>query len=225
MVFQRPAVTTPPPHIVTVAGVVEDTDTDGIGRRLTGLLYVPFEQDFETTMAIVVRSSNPSETAAALPELIRRADAGVAVHDVGTGVSLSGIANVPLRIVAGLTGLSGGVALVVAMTGLYGILTFLVNGRRREIGVRRALGATTSTVVHMIVADGLRPVLLGLCVGLAASALLRAALTRFIRLVATVDPLLVVVLSAVFVSAGLLACALPALRATSVDPSVALRDL
>jgi predicted permease len=213
------------PLTLTIIGVVEDTDVNSAGRRTDPVVYVPFEQHYESRMAVVVRSSDPSQTIAALPELIRRADPGIAVSDIGTGVSLSGAANVPLRITAGLTGLLGAVALLLAMTGLYGVLSYVVAGRRREIGVRRALGATTSIVLRMVLADGLRPVAIGLFVGLSLGGALRLAAGRALRSVPTVDPWLMLLVPLLFVLAGLFACCMPARRAIQVDPSVALRDL
>jgi predicted permease len=214
-----------PPTTLTIIGIVQDTDVNSAGRRTDPVVYVPFEQHYASKMAVVVRSSNPSHTAAALPEMIRRADPGVAVSEIGTGESLSGVANVPLRITAGLTGLLGAVALLLAMTGLYGVLSYVVAGRRREIGVRRALGATTSMVLRTVLADGLRPVAIGLVVGLSLGGALRIAAGRTLPSLAPVDPWLMLLVPVLFILAGLLACCVPARRATQVDPSVALRDL
>jgi hypothetical protein len=88
----------PLPVTRTIVGIVEDADTGSPGRRLQGIVFVPFEQHYESRMAVVVRSGNPADMAAALPEIVRRADGGVAVTDVGTGVQLSGVANIPLQV-------------------------------------------------------------------------------------------------------------------------------
>jgi len=111
------------------------------------------------------------------------------------------------------------------MTGLYGVLSYIVAGRRREIGVRRALGATSVLVARLILLDGLRPIMSGLMAGLALGGALRFAAGRLLRGLPPVDPWLVVAIPALFIAAGLLACYLPARRASEVDPSVVLRDL
>jgi hypothetical protein len=215
----------PLPVTRTIVGVVNDVDTGSPGRRVQGLVFVPFEQHYESRMAVVVRSATPADIAAALPEIVRRAAGGVAVTDLGTGVELSGVANIPLQVTAGLTGTLGMLALVLAMTGLYGVLSYLVSSRRRELGVRRAVGATTSQIVRLVVSDGLYPVVAGLVVGLTAAAALRISLNRIVHYVPDVEPSLVIVVPLLFIAAGALACYVPARRASLVDPSDVLRDL
>jgi ABC-type antimicrobial peptide transport system permease subunit len=171
------------------------------------------------------RGANPEQLAAALPGVVQRVDGGVAVSDVGTGVSLAGVSNIVVQMIAGLTGILGLVALVLAITGLYGVLSYIVAGRRREIGVRRALGATSALIVRLILLDGLRPIIGGLFAGLALGGALRFAAGRLLRGLPPVDPWLAVAIPLLFTAAGLVACYLPARRASEVDPSVALRDL
>jgi predicted permease len=213
------------PVMRTVVGVVSDTDVRAPGRRERGSIYVPFTQQYEPRgMAIVAGGANPEQLAAALPGLVQRVDGGVAVSDVGTGVSLAGVSSIVVQVSAALTGTLGLVALMLAMTGLYGVLSYIVAGRRREIGVRRALGATTILVQRMVVLDGLRPILSGLLAGLALGGALRFAAGRLVRGLPPVDPWLAVAVPLLFIAAGLIACYLPARRASEVEPSVALRE-
>jgi predicted permease len=208
----------------TIVGVVSDTDVGAMGRRESGSIYVPFTQHYESRMAIVARGANPEQLAAALPGVVQRVDGGVAVSDVGTGVSLAGVSNIVVQMIAGLTGILGLVALVLAMTGLYGVLSYIVAGRRREIGVRRALGATSALIVRLILLDGVRPIIGGLFAGLALAGALRFAAGRLLRGLPPVDPWLAIALPLLFIAAGLIACYLPARRASEVEPSVALRE-
>jgi predicted permease len=214
-----------PPVVRTVIGVVGDTNTGAAGRRLRASVFVPFAQHFEPQMAIVVRGANAPALATALPAIIRRADPHLAVSDVGTGATLAGLDNVTLQVIAALCGILGVVALALAMSGLYGVLSFVVSGRRREIGVRRALGASSNAIVRLVIGDGLRPVLSGLLVGMAAGLAVRYATTRLLRSVPEIDLGLIVLVPALFIVAGVLAAYFPARRASRVDPSVALRNL
>jgi predicted permease len=208
----------------TIVGVVKDTDVTLIGRRMEGIVYVPFEQHYEHTMAVVVRSARPETTAAMLPEMIRRADGVVAVIDAGTGLGLANSATVPLRISAGLTGVLGATALLVSMTGLYGVMSYLVSGRRREIAVRRAVGASSSAVMRLVVGDGLRPVLVGMTTGFILSGAIIYMAGRQLRAETRVDPFLASLVVLLFIGAAVIACLLPAQRAVRVEPSIVLKD-
>jgi ABC-type antimicrobial peptide transport system permease subunit len=120
----------------------------------------------------------------------------------------------------------GALALILALAGLYGVLSHLVERRTREIGVRMALGAARTDMYRMVVRDGLRPVVAGVVIGLLIGVLVRRALTPFFaRLLPTVDPAVMIVLPLLMLAAGVVAAYLPARRAARVDPNVALREL
>jgi len=131
-----------------------------------------------------------------------------------------------LRIGAGAAGLLGWLALVLAMAGLYGVLSELVLRRTREIGIRMALGADAHRLLRMVLMDGVRPVFAGLAIGLGCGAMLRLGFRPlFIRMLPAFDPVIVALVPVAFVVASLVAAYLPARRASSVDPNVALRHL
>jgi ABC-type antimicrobial peptide transport system permease subunit len=112
------------------------------------------------------------------------------------------------------------------MAGLYGVLSELVLRRTRELGIRMALGADARRLVRMVLADGTRPVLVGLGIGLGAGIVLRLAFRPlFIRMLPALDPSMVALVPLAFIAAALLAAYLPARRAARVDPNVALRHL
>ena len=114
-------------------------------------------------------------------------------------------------------------ALVLASVGLFGVLAFGVHQRAREFGLRMALGARTGDVLRLVLAAGLKTTAIGVAIGLGAAAALARFLTGLLFGVAPLDPVTFLTVPAVVGVIGLLACALPALRAAHVDPAVALR--
>jgi putative ABC transport system permease protein len=214
------------PEVHTVVGVSADTDTFMLTRRGNPPVFVPLAQRYEPVLTIAARAANPGAAAGTLRAVIRRADPELAVSAIGTGTRLLIGPFFLLRILAGLATALGAVALVLAMAGLYGVLSHVVARRTREIGIRIAIGADRARIFRLILRDGLRPVLKGLVIGLGVGVLLRIALRATV--VTTLSPIDVVVFALApipFVAAALLACYLPAARASRVDPNVALRDL
>ena len=130
------------------------------------------------------------------------------------------------RVVAVIATVLGVLALVVALAGLYGVLSFLVARRTREIGIRLAIGADDGRIRRQVVREGLSPVLMGLVLGLGLGAIVRMAMRpMFLRLVPVIDVTVLVVVSVLFIAAGLVACYVPARRASRVNPVIALRQL
>jgi ABC-type antimicrobial peptide transport system permease subunit len=150
----------------------------------------------------------------------------LALSGAGTGETLLLGPYLVLRIIAMLAAALGTVALVLAMAGLYGILSHVVASRTREMGIRIAVGADRGRILTLVLRDGFRPVAKGVVIGLAAGVVLRMLLRA--TLVTAISPIDVAVFSLVpvpFMIAALVACYLPAARAARVDPNVALRDL
>jgi putative ABC transport system permease protein len=121
-----------------------------------------------------------------------------------------------------LLGIFGGLALVLASVGLYGVISFVVARRTREIGVRMSLGARPTDVLRLILADGLRLVITGVVVGVVAALLLTRLLESMVYGISPRDPLVFVLVSLIMIAVSLLACYVPARRAMKVDPIVAL---
>jgi putative ABC transport system permease protein len=127
------------------------------------------------------------------------------------------------RLTMGLLGAFAGVALLLAIVGIYGAVAYTVEQRTTEIGVRMALGAQVTDVLRLVVKQGMNPVLLGLVIGLAATLGAGHLIAAQLYQISPHNPLLIAVTAAALAIAALLACLIPARRATSVDPLVALR--
>jgi len=115
-------------------------------------------------------------------------------------------------------------ALLLASVGIYGVLTASVTQRTRELGIRLALGATTRDVWRLVIGQGMRLVSLGLALGFISALALNSLIEKLLFGVRSTDPLTYAVIGAVFIGVALLACWLPARRATKVDPLIALRN-
>lgn len=217
---------TPQPEIRTIVGVTADTDAGGVGRRSEAVVFLPFDQHYVSRVFLIARTDTPvaslsllSETVASIAPDLRVVDSGS-----GTGPAIAGTTNLPLRIIAMLTGILGATSLFLAMTGLYGIINYLVVQRSSEIAVRRALGASRGAIYQLVFRDGLRPVLYGLASGAGLAVLCRVAWrTLYGSRVTSQDPLVFIgVIFASFLIAAF-ACYWPARMAAQIDPIVLLK--
>ena len=213
-----------PPDTCVIVGVAGNTDAGG-GRR-GGAVYLPFAQHYEPRMSVIVNAERPADLLPTLRIAIARVDPEIALTELATASSIVGGAGVMLKVMAGTSGLLGTLSLVLAMVGLYGVLSHLVSRRTREVGIRMALGADRARILRLMIADGFRPVALGILVGLGFGALARVAMRPiFVRLLPAMDAGALIAVPILFVVFALVACYLPARRAARVDPSVALRNL
>jgi len=211
--------------LFTVIGVARETDVGSILSDPRPLAYVPILQRYDPQIALVARSATAAGAVQALRASLRRIDPDLPVDVIGTGrLMLAG----PFVLVRGL-GMSaialGGVTLVLAMAGLFGIQSHIVSNRRREIGVRMSMGATAAHIRWMVLRDGYRPVLDGLGYGLLVGLAGRVVARWYMEIdVAIIDPWMLVITPIPLILAAFFACYLPARRAAGVDPTVALRQ-
>jgi putative ABC transport system permease protein len=210
---------------VTVVGVVADTKQANLSAAVQPEVYAPFSKDPSSQATFVLRTSGtPESLTPAARAAVHQMDRDLVLIDVKTlaGVIEDSTQGERFRSTV-LIGFAGA-ALLLAGLGIYGVLAYLVTLRTREIGVRIALGARTGQLMTLIVQQGMMPVLIGLSVGL-ASALEITKLTRTLLFgIESTDPGTYVVTIVILAVVAASACAIPALRATRVDPVIALRN-
>jgi predicted permease len=210
---------------VIVVGVARDAKYNSLSERTPAFVYTPVAQRWRPDQTLFLRTSgDPTALAPAIADVVRGIDATLPRPLVRTLEQETSIVLFPQRIAAIVTGILGGVGLLLAAVGLYGIIAYSVGRRTREIGVRVALGAQPGDVLGMVVREGMR--LAG--TGVVAGILLAAGATRLIAgllfSVSPVDGMTFAGMSALFVAVALLASYLPARRAAATDPLTALRS-
>ena len=213
----------PPPR--EIIGIVGDVRHESLDTESGPEYYVPYTQAPEAFMSLVVRSAadNPLSLAASVREVIKQMDKDQYVAAIQPMTKLVAESVARRRFNAQLTGVFAVVALLLAAVGIFGVLNYAVAQRTQEIGLRVALGAQTRDVLRLVLGQGVRLILFGLALGLAASFALTRVLAVMLFGVTPTDPLTFVAVSLLLASVALLACYIPARRATKVDPLVALR--
>jgi predicted permease len=207
-----------------VVGVVSTVKINFIGEDPQMAAYVPLEQNFVDGRAIFVRASgDPAAALGSIQQVIRSIDAQVPIANPSTMQQVIGQSLWPARMAAILLGALGGLALALAAVGLYGLMAYSVSQRRHEIGLRMALGAESRLVIRDVLADGLVTVGAGLGIGLAVSLGVSRFVGGLLYGVSPTDPVTFVGVMALLVAVALTASLVPALRASRVDPVVALR--
>lgn len=208
----------------TIVGIVGNTTLYGLAEGPTPEIYRPYRQAPLPWMTLVVRSDrDPADLASAVRTSVMEVDPEQPITGVMTMEKVVSSSLDQRRFNMQLLGAFALSALTLAAIGLYGVLSFSVSQRSREIGIRKALGAQTKTVVAHVVREGLRLAVAGLAIG----ALGGLGLTRFIsglvHGVSPVDPVSYLLAALLLTGMALLACYIPALRAARVDPAVSLR--
>jgi predicted permease len=211
----------------TVVGVVPDGDLMPNGRAYARV-YAPLAQHYESAVTFLARAREGDGRAAvaAIKAAIRRADPELAVQPAGRADVMVGGPAAFLGFVAATTGGMATLALALAMAGLYGVLSHVVGKRRREMGLRVALGASQARIVRLILKDGLRPIAEGVFIGLGAAIVIRYFMQMGLEgRLAPIDAAMFLLAVVPLAVAGFAAAYLPARRAASVDPSSTLKDL
>jgi putative ABC transport system permease protein len=213
--------------LTEIVGVVANVLKDGLDRRPEPEIYRAASLTQSTMVpyaSLVVRTTgDPLALASELRRLAREADPRVGLDGLG---SLSGKLSASVaqpRFAAWLLSLFAGLALAVAATGLYGVLSYNVSERRREIGIRAVLGATRGRLVRLVLRQGLGFTLAGLALGLMAAAATSRLLSTLLFGVTPFDRVAFAVAPAVLILVALAACLVPAWRAAATDPAEALR--
>jgi predicted permease len=208
-----------------IVGVVKASNYQTLGEPPQSCVYIPLRQNFSDGMILYTKTEqDPSTILGSVQREIHNIDSGLAVEDIRTGTKIIDQALWWSKIAVKMLGVFGFLALGLASVGLYGIMAYSVNQRRREIGVRMALGASQGNVWLLVLRQGMTLVLVGLTAGMALALLVGQALSRFLYGVSSTDPLSLGGASLVLLFVALVACYLPARSASRVDPLAALRD-
>jgi putative ABC transport system permease protein len=210
--------------ICTIVGVVRDTKIFNLTDRPMRQIYIPTAQSPSAQMSIVTRSSRAStEAASAIRTAVWSVDADQPVSTVRTMDDLITEGNTGNRILTQLLTFFGVLALLLGAIGIYGVTAQSVQQRVHEIGIRMALGASSSDVTRMILAQGLKLALAGIACGLLAAAGVTRGMAAILSTVKSNDPVTYAAVAAFFALVALAACYIPARRGARVDPIVALR--
>jgi putative ABC transport system permease protein len=211
-------------RVVTVIGVARNAKYRTLGESPRGFIYVPFAQRYNGQTSLFVRTTGSASPAQAIRQLVVDLDPSLPILASQSLVELSAVGLFAQRIAAWVAGSLGGVALLLALIGIYGVTAFGVAQRTRELGIRIALGSSRSRLLGMVVGQGFKlaglGVVLGVLLAIAATRLLESLLLG----VSGTDPIALGAAGILLISAALFASWIPALRAARIDPMVALRQ-
>jgi predicted permease len=212
-------------NAVEIVGVVRDSKYVSIGEAATPFLYRPIAQAYTPQVTLLVRAiGTPQSVLPIVKEQVRQLDAGLPVFNVATLTAATAVSRLPARIAGSLLAAMGSLALVLAALGIYGVLSFLVRARTREIGIRVAIGATPAAVAAMVVRQTMSWTAGGALLGLTLAFVLTRFLGSFLYGVSATDPLIFGGVTLLLLAVAGIAAAVPAMRASRLDPLVALRN-
>ncbi len=216
------------PNVTTeIVGVVSSVLKDGLDREPRPEMYFVHSKARGITREInlVIRThGDPGAMVATLRSIVRDVDPTAALGEAGPLASRVAASVAQPRFATAILAAFAALALALAATGLYGVLTYSVSQRRREIGIRSALGATRANVIALVVRQGLAATVVGLVLGVIASALVTRALQPLLFGITPLDLPSFSVMPAILLAVALVACFVPARRAAATDPAITLRS-
>jgi predicted permease len=212
---------------IEVVGVAADGRYVMMAEEPRSYFYLPFDQHYRSPVTLMVRTAaDPGGLLGPVQGLLRELDPDLPVYNVRTmerHLRESVFALLPLRMGAAIAAFQGLVGLLLAVLGLYAVVSYAVGQRTHEIGVRMALGARRSDVLRLVLREGMRLTVVGSAVGVLVALGVAFGLSRLLYGVEAVQPAVIGGITALLLAVSALACYLPARRATRVDPMVALR--
>ena len=213
-----------PDSSLEIVGVVGDVPyQEGDDRRLIPAVYTSYLQFTYSARTVMIRTNgDPASSIRGVRDAVRRVDPDLALYDLGVLTAQLGGAWARQRFMSGVLAAFAALALILAATGVFGVVSTLVNERTREIGIRMALGATPGDVRSLVIRQGMRLPLLGLGVGLLLAMPAAGTLRGFVYGVSPHDPRVFAAVVALLAFVAVLATAVPARRATRVDPRIAM---
>jgi putative ABC transport system permease protein len=211
-------------HKRQIVGVVKN-HVQGEPTKIQPQIYIPYTQQTWFSQSLLVRSTlDPASTRRAVEAAITALDPKYIPAKIDTPAETLGKALAEPKLYTWLLGTFATLSLLLAAVGIYGVMAYSVTQRAHEIGLRMALGAQPRDVLRMVVRQGMLLTLSGVTVGLGAALALTRLLKTLLFGVSATDPLTFAALAALLVLVALLACWIPARRATRVDPLIALRS-
>ena len=216
---------------MTIVGVVGDVRQVSLDRRPRPEVYMPhaqfrpFWQDSTLrAFTVVVRSTvEPTALVAAVRRHVRELDPNIPIASITTMEEVVERSVAQRRLNVIVLGTFAAIALGLALIGTYGVLAYQISERTREFGIRLALGASARNIVRSVLGEGMAPAVAGVAIGLAAAAAVTRAMTSLLFETAPLDPVIFAGVAGLLLAAALVACVVPARRATRVDPAIALR--
>jgi putative ABC transport system permease protein len=208
-----------------IIGIARDSKYASLSESPMPMVYLPLSQRHETGTTLYVRTALPAT--ALIPTIrreIRQLEPNLPLPDVQTVTQVIRTQLYPQRMGANLLAVFGGLALLLASLGVYGVLAFSISRRQHELGVRMAIGADRRSVFALVIREGLTLVAIGAAIGLIAGANLAQLLSSFLFGVNARDVVTFVAVPVILAVVALVACCVPARRATRVDPVVVLRN-
>jgi putative ABC transport system permease protein len=212
----------------TIVGIVADVKGRSLNQETPALVYAPLDQyrreGWTNGLMLAVQTTTPPETVvSAIREQVRLLDADQPITNVRTMDELLSRALSSAKFSLWLLGLFAVLGLLLAAIGIYGVMVTAVMQRTHEIGLRMALGGQTRNVMWLVIRQGMIPVLIGIGAGLVAAIGLTRLMSTLLFEVSATDPLTLALITVLLTIVALIACYIPARRATKVDPLVALR--
>ncbi len=209
---------------IEVVGVAQDGKYMSLDEPPTDYMFLPFLQNYNGQMTMLLHTTaEPERLAASLRSEVNMLDAQLPVYGVKTMLQYLDRVLSQQKSIAAMVGLFGFLGLLLAGVGLYGVMSYAIAQRTREIGVRMALGARPPDVLKLVLRQGMMLLLIGVGVGLIGAFALTRLLANLLYGVSPTDPMTFAVIVLLLTGVALVACLVPARRATKVDPMVALR--
>jgi putative ABC transport system permease protein len=212
----------PKPTPLTIVGIAADAQFVSLGETASPYIYVPLAQLYHPRVSLLVKSAAGSMSPQ-IRALLRDMNPKLPPVDAMPLSEVTAIGLVPQRLAASVSGTLGIVGLLLAAIGIYGVTSYSVSRRSKEIGIRMALGADRSKVLSLVLRQGLLLAGIGIAIGLAAGALAAQLLQSLLYGISTLDPLAFASAVLLFMAVALGANYIPARRATRIDPMIALR--
>jgi putative ABC transport system permease protein len=213
------------PRFLTVLGVVGRVKMEGLGtdsKRVQG--YFPFAQTPSSGMTVILKAAgDPNQLIAAVRQQVKAIDLDQPIYSVRTMDDIRAESVAPERLNLTLLSIFAGIALVLAVVGIYGVMSYTVTQRTHEIGIRMAIGAQPRDVFRMVIGQGMMLALLGVVCGLVGAFGLTRLMASMLFGVEPTDPITFAAIAVLLTGVALVACYVPGRRATKVDPVVSLR--